>query len=105
MKSWRPRFRIISLLKRSNQKDRGLKFSRIVGLELRPLTSVLFRPEEVHVRSPVSAAWPLHADGSDGISHERLRLDRQYLFIAHNYNHGLAAVQTRRIHPYRLSRE
>jgi len=30
---------------------------------------------------------------------------RQYLFIAHNDNHGLAAVQTRRIHPYRLSRE
>ena len=64
---------------------------------------MLFRPEEVHVRSPVGAAWALYADGSDGVSHDGIRLDRQHLLVAHDDNHGCPAVQTGRIHPYRLS--
>ncbi len=66
---------------------------------------MLFRPEEVHVRSPVGAARPLHANGRDGVPHDGLRLDRQHLLIAHHDHHGLAAVQAWRVHPHRLSRK
>lgn len=66
---------------------------------------MLFRPEEVHVRSPESAARSLNADGGDGVSRDRIRLHGQHLLIAHNNNHGLPAVETGRIHPYGLSRK
>jgi hypothetical protein len=61
---------------------------------------MLFRPEEVHVRSPVSATWSLDADGSDRVCHDGVRLDRQYLLVAHHDSHGLPAVQTGRVHPH-----
>ena len=66
---------------------------------------MLFRPEEVHVGSPVSAARALHPDGSGGVSHDRVRLDRHHLLVAHNDNHGCPAVQAGSIHPYSLSRK
>ena len=66
---------------------------------------MLFRPEEVHVGSPVSAARAVHPEGSGGVSHDRVRLDRHHLLVAHNDNHGCPAVQAGSIHPYSLSRK
>ena len=66
---------------------------------------MLFRPEEVHVRSPVSPARALNPDGGDRVTHDICGLGRQQLFVAHHDDHRLAAVQTGGVHPYCLTRK
>lgn len=83
-------------------------YIRLVGgVELRPIAAMLFRPEEVHARSPVrptfSGAAP--AEFAVQIPDHRFRFNRKHGLIPHLDHHGFPAIEARSVQPYRLPRK
>ena len=64
---------------------------------------MLFRPEEIHARSPVGPTFRRPANLAVGIAHYRLGLNRNDRLIAHLYHDRLRAVEARSVHAHRLS--
>jgi hypothetical protein len=66
---------------------------------------MLFRPEEVHPRSPPGAILRRTTHLTIRIAHNGLRADRENLFIAHHYGELCTAVETGGIHTHHLARK
>lgn len=66
---------------------------------------MLFRPEEIHTRSPVRPIFRGPANFTISISREGVRLDRKHRLIPHLHYHRLPAIEARSVHTYRLSRK
>jgi hypothetical protein len=64
---------------------------------------MLFRPEEIHTRSPVRPIFRGPANFTISISRECVRLDRKHRLIPHLHYNRFPAIQARSVHTYRLS--
>jgi len=73
----------------------GLEHCLELGVEAGPVTSVFFRPEEVHARSTKWAGRSLTTNRGRGVANHGVGFDQQDFFVAHLDDHRLAAVKTR----------
>ena len=68
-----------------------------------PFAGMLFRPEEIHTRSPVRPIFRGPTNFTISISREGVRLDRKQRLIPHLHYHRLPAIEARGVYTYGLS--
>ena len=64
---------------------------------------MLFRPEEVHTRSPVGPTLRRPAKSAIGVAHQSVWLNRKHFLISHLYDDRLPAIEARSVHTHHLS--
>ena len=75
------------------------------GTKLRPVSCMLFRPEEMNTASGVRPIFCPLVQGNVNITTDFSGFMVFYLSVTHNYAHGLTAIQARSVDLNRFSRE
>jgi hypothetical protein len=82
-----------------------LQIVRQVGVKGGPGAWMLFRPEEIHPRSPPGPILWRTTHLTVRIAYDGLRAHGEDLFIAHHHGEGRPTVETGGIHTDRLPRK
>src|SRR5215472_5771443 len=91
---------------RKTPRDREADESFLgLGVEEGPTPCMLFRPEEVHPRSEKRRTPARRSEAVIEMAHHPRWIHRHELPVAYLEDHGVAAVETRRLHLDRCPRE
>src|SRR5215471_6149450 len=98
---------VVARLGGEKPREIGETDESFLGLRIEegPAPRMLFRPEEVHPRSEKGWTAPRRSESVVEVTRHPWWIHRQELAVAHLEDHGVAAVETRRLHLDRYPRE